>query len=158
MWKLLNETVIADNLALSLINIRQATAGADKMVKDMHTVITDMKNGKGSLGMILADTTIAYNLNEAVLKIKQVGDNANELASEMARLTAGVKNDINNGKGPINALLRDSALVIKLNNSISSIEKGTEAFNQNMEALKHNILLRGYFRKQEKKQKDLGAK
>lgn len=31
------------------------------------------------------------------------------------------------------------------------IEKGTEGFNENMEALKHNFLFRGYFKKLEKK-------
>jgi phospholipid/cholesterol/gamma-HCH transport system substrate-binding protein len=34
---------------------------------------------------------------------------------------------------------------------MSNIEAGTAAFNQDMEALKHNFLIRGYFRKQEKK-------
>jgi phospholipid/cholesterol/gamma-HCH transport system substrate-binding protein len=31
------------------------------------------------------------------------------------------------------------------------VEQGTAGFNQNMEALKHTFMLRGYFRKQEKK-------
>jgi len=42
-----------------------------------------------------------------------------------------------------------------MSNILDHIEKGTEAFNQNMEALKHSSLLRGYFRKLEKeKQKE----
>jgi phospholipid/cholesterol/gamma-HCH transport system substrate-binding protein len=38
---------------------------------------------------------------------------------------------------------------------MANIKTGTEAFKQNMEALKHNFLLRRYFRNQEKqKQKN----
>jgi phospholipid/cholesterol/gamma-HCH transport system substrate-binding protein len=48
-------------------------------------------------------------------------------------------------------LLKDTALVSRLNQSLDNILKGTDGFNQNMEALKHNFLLRGYFRKLEKK-------
>ena len=35
-----------------------------------------------------------------------------------------------------------------------NINQGTEKFNQNMEALKHNFLTRGYFRKLERKKKE----
>jgi phospholipid/cholesterol/gamma-HCH transport system substrate-binding protein len=153
IWKLLNETELPDNLRASVLSIRHATGRADEMVKDLHGIITDVKNGKGSLGAILTDTAIAHNLDEALLKIRQVGDQATRLVDELAEMTAGIKEDINNGKGAAYALLKDSALVRKLNNSLSNIEKGTDGFNQNMEALKHNFLLRGYFRKLEKQKK-----
>lgn len=153
LWKLLSEETLPDNLRASSISIRRAAANADGMVQDLHAIINDIQSGKGSLGAILTDTAIAYNLNEAVLRIQQVGNHADELANELADFTRGLKNDVNSGKGPAHAILKDSTLVIKLNNSLSNIEKGTEAFNQNMEALKHNFLLRGYFRKLEKKQK-----
>lgn len=153
-WKLLNDASIPENLRMSMFNIRKATATADKMVNDLHAVINDVKNGKGSLGAILTDTAIATNLNEAVLKIKQVGEYAGILANELAGLTDELKQDIRSGKGPAHALLKDSTFVIKLNNSLSNIEKGTAAFNENMEALKHNFLLRGYFKKQEKRKKE----
>ncbi|MND09345.1 hypothetical protein D3C83_325920 [compost metagenome] len=49
-------------------------------------------------------------------------------------------------------------MVIKLNASLDNIQKGTDAFNQNMEALKHHFLLRGYFKKQEKQKAKTEAK
>lgn len=156
LWNLLDDESLPANLRASVTNIRKATVRADDMVTDLQAIITDIKNGKGSLGAILSDTAIAYNLNEAALKIQQVGTQASHLTEELTRLTGEIQRDINTGKGPANALLKDSVLVIKLNNSLSSIEKGTESFNQSMEALKHNFLLRGYFRKLEKKKKEPG--
>jgi phospholipid/cholesterol/gamma-HCH transport system substrate-binding protein len=37
---------------------------------------------------------------------------------------------------------------------MDNVQKGTESFSQDMEALKHNFLLRGYFRKLDKQQKN----
>jgi len=34
---------------------------------------------------------------------------------------------------------------------LDNIHQGTEGFNQNMEAIKHSFLLRGYFNKLKKK-------
>jgi phospholipid/cholesterol/gamma-HCH transport system substrate-binding protein len=150
LWALLNDRSIPENLKTSLTNIRLATGKAGNMADNLDDIITDVKNGKGSLGAILTDTSIAKNLNEAILKIKTVADEADALAGEINKLVTGIQQDVNNGKGPVNALLRDSMMVIKLNTSLDNIQKGTDNFNQNMEALKHNFLLRGYFRKLEK--------
>lgn len=153
LWKILEEPSLPVNLRASMVSIRNAADRASEMASDLSVIVDDVKNGKGSLGAILTDTSIASNLNEAVTRIKLVGDNANQLAGELAALTQSVKDDINNGKGTVNALLKDSTLVIKLNSSLSNIEQGTAGFNANMEALKHNFLLRGYFRKLEKQRK-----
>jgi len=158
IWQLLEDEQMPASLRASVANIRRATAQAGTMANDLQSLITDIKNGKGSLGAILTDTTISYNLNEAALKIQQVGDHATQLADELTRITTGIQQDINTGKGPAHAILKDSALVERLAQSLSNLEKGTDAFNQNMEALKHNFLLRGYFRRLEKKQRQEAVK
>lgn len=108
------------------------------------------------MGAPLTDTSFAKNLNVAILKIKTVGDGADSLADEINKLVTGIRQDVNTGRCSVNALLKDSMMVIKLNASLDNILKGTDGFNQSMEALKHNFLLRGYFRKQEKqKEKQL---
>jgi len=72
------------------------------------------------------------------------------LSNEINMVVAGIKQDVNTGKGPANAILKDSVIVQKISKSLSNIEKGTDGFNQNMEALKHNFLFRGYFKKLER--------
>ena len=154
LWQVLDNEALPKNIFKSVSNIRSATVKADLMVKDLQTIIGDVKQGKGSLGKIITDTPIAYNLNEAIEKIKLVGSNADSLATDLHKFTLSVKNDVNNGKGTVHSLLKDSILVQKLNNSLQNIEKGTDGFNQNMEALKSNFLFRGYFRKLEKQKKN----
>lgn len=153
LWALLNDKSIPQNLRISLANIRQATSKAGDMANNLHDIVMDVKNGKGSAGAILTDTSFAQNLNEAIMKIKDVGDEADSLANEINKVVTGIRQDINNGKGTVNALFKDSVMAIKLNASLDNIQKGTDGFNKNMEALKHNFLLRGYFKKQERRKR-----
>jgi phospholipid/cholesterol/gamma-HCH transport system substrate-binding protein len=153
LWNVLNEKTIPDNLIASMSNVRNATVKADEMVLELQTIIKNIKNGKGSLGVLLTDTAIAVNLNQAVDKIKRVGDNAQILTQELNEIAQNVKLDLTASKGAYNAILKDTLLTAKLNSSLYNIEAGTVSFNQNMEALKHNFLFRGYFKKQEKKKK-----
>ena len=156
LWALLNDESIPQDLRNSVANIRSATGKAGNMVYNLNAIVMDVKNGKGSVGALLTDTSFAKNLNEAILKIKTVGEEADSLAGEINKVVAGIRQDVNTGRGTVNALLKDSMMVIKLNASLDNIQKGTDGFNQSMEALKHNFLLRGYFRKQEKqKEKEL---
>jgi phospholipid/cholesterol/gamma-HCH transport system substrate-binding protein len=153
LWRILNEETIPNNMIESMENIKKATLRADLMVAELQSVITNVKKGKGSLGAILTDTAIAINLNQAVDKIKKVGDNAEILTNELNTITQSVKSDLLTSKGAYNALLKDTLLTLKLNNTMNNVEVGTASFTENMEALKHNFLFRGYFRRLDKKKK-----
>jgi phospholipid/cholesterol/gamma-HCH transport system substrate-binding protein len=154
LWEILNDKSLPQNLRMAVDNIRTATGKAGNMVDNFNSLITDVKNGKGSVGALLTDTSFVQNLNEAVLTIRKVGENADQLAVEISKVVAGINQDLNKGRGTANALLKDSMMVVKLNASLDNIQKGTDGFNQNMEALKHNILFRGYFKKLEKKKRN----
>ncbi len=151
LWDLLNDSSLPRNLSISMANIRSATAKANTMVSDLDGLVQDVKQGKGSLGAILTDTSFAKNLNEALARIKQVTAQADTLAKELSLVARGIKHDINDGKGAVNALLKDSGMVKSINVSLDNIQKSTQNFNEVMEGMKHSFLVRGYFRKLEKK-------
>jgi phospholipid/cholesterol/gamma-HCH transport system substrate-binding protein len=122
-------------------------------VNDFHELVTGVREGKGTIGILLTDTLLATNLNTAAAQLRSVGDQADSLAAELQQVVSGIHNDLDSGKGAIHLLLKDTLLATKLQASLDNIEKGTAGFNENMEAMKHNFLLRGYFKKQEKKQR-----
>ena len=157
LWKLLNDEGVPDDIRTAAYHVKLATVRAAGMMTDLNNVVADIKDGKGSLGRIVRDTVLAIKLDETIDRINGLGEDAGRLAEILNETVSGLQQDMNHGKGPVNALLKDSAIVVKLNNSLDNIEKGTDAFNQNMEALKHNFLFRGYFRRLEK-QKQKAAK
>lgn len=151
LWSILDDQSLPKNVRTSIENIRLATVKAGRIVDDLGSVAEDIKKGNGSVGSVLKDTIYAQNLNDAILKIKLAGSNVDSLATEINEVVMDIKYDIENGKGPYKAFLKDTAIVNKIHASLDNIQKGTDGFNQNMEALKHNFLLRGYFKKLERK-------
>lgn len=157
LWSILEDENLPAHLRASMMNVRRATAKAEQSINAIHGIVEDIKEGKGSLGTILADTAMAVNLNQAILKINKVGEDADTLAHTLHTIAGMIQQDLDNGKGTANLLLKDTALASNLKSSLDHIREGTEGFNEIMEALKHNFLLRGYFRKLEK-QKEKEAK
>jgi phospholipid/cholesterol/gamma-HCH transport system substrate-binding protein len=152
LWALLNDPDVPRDLKASMNKVRVASEKAADLSSTLGALVSDINRGKGSAGMIIKDSSIALNLREAILKIKDTGERADSLAKELNEFIIEIKRDVNSGSGPIHTILKDSILARNLNASLENIRMGTDGFNQNMEALKHNFLLRGYFRKQAKKQ------
>lgn len=150
VWNLLNDESIPKNLNQSLANIRRVTQTADFMANDLQLMVRGVKSGKGTLGKIITDTVLAANINQTILSIQAVSKQADSLVQQLNSTVASVQKDLDNGSGTVRTLLKDSSLSNKLQLSLLNIQKGTDGFNQNMEALKHNFFFRGYFKKLEK--------
>jgi phospholipid/cholesterol/gamma-HCH transport system substrate-binding protein len=153
LWTLMNDMSIPNEIKLSVANIHAATSKAAGTVDQLYAIVADVKKGKGNAGILLRDSSLAKNMNGAILKIQSLGDKADSLATELNNMIAGIHQDINSTKGTVNVLLKDTLMAQKLNQALDNIQKGTDGFNQNMEALKHNFLFRNYFKKLEKQKK-----
>ena len=57
---------------------------------------------------------------------------------------------INNGSGTLGRLIQDTVLGDYINSAIMDIKKSAKGLNENMQAVKHNFLLKGYFNKKTK--------
>jgi phospholipid/cholesterol/gamma-HCH transport system substrate-binding protein len=150
---LLNDSGLAVGLRTSLAHIDQATVNTQSFTRDLRDIIAQTKDGKGTVGQLLTDTAFYGDLRQAALTIGNAGKEAGDLVAHLDEMVLQVQQDLKEGKGTANALLRDSIMAMKLNASLDNVQKGTDGFNQNMEALKHNFLFRGYFRRLEKQKK-----
>lgn len=150
MMEMLNDKSISASLKSSLTNINKTTANAKQMTNSLNTIVAQIKEGKGGAGVLLTDTGFASNLKNAMVKIKSASDNANNLTVQLNNMATNMNRDLTRSKGPLNTLLRDSAAAKSISISLENIQKGTDGFNQNMEALKHNFLFKGYFKNLEK--------
>lgn len=154
VWDLLNDRTIGAGLRSALKNVDRASANANQITISLNELLMQVKDGKGLAGILFTDTTMAVNLKAAISQVKAAGKNVNSLTMQLDQVAKDVNNDIQNEKGTYHLLIKDSAMAKKINVTIDNIQKGTDSFNQTMEAIKHSFLFRGYFRKLERAQKN----
>jgi phospholipid/cholesterol/gamma-HCH transport system substrate-binding protein len=146
---LLNDGPAARDIRMTVANLKATGANTARASAELSSLVNNMQHGKGLLPTIISDTTFAGTFKEAVGNVKSVSKNAALVADDLKRLST----KMNNNDNAVGVLLADTAFAHKLKKTMGNTESASEKLDQNMEALKHNFLFRGYFRKQAKKEK-----
>jgi phospholipid/cholesterol/gamma-HCH transport system substrate-binding protein len=149
--ELLDDPSLSMNLKASLLHLNETTQKTSQLMSDVGQTYHSIAMRKGTVVSVLADTTMAKQFNQVLSDMKKIEGSANLLTQKINQLADQVDNDYNQQQGMVNTLLKDTLSASRLRNTLDHVEKGTDAFQQNMEALKHNFLLRGYFKREEKK-------
>jgi phospholipid/cholesterol/gamma-HCH transport system substrate-binding protein len=96
-------------------------------------------------------------MDKIVARLSNVVENVENVSEDVASIT----NHIASGKGSLGKLLYDDKLATSLegtvqtaNQTMKSIKSGSEDFGDNMKAMKHNFLLRGYFKRKEREKQE----
>ncbi len=143
---LINDSIMANDLKRTMYELRKASTGASLAITELKEIISSINQSESVAGVLLSDSvsgqkmkTILGNLEQSSMDISEMSKNLNV-----------VLKDIKEGEGALNYLAKDPALVKNIDSTMNNIKEGTQRFNQNMEALRHNFLFRGYFKKLEK--------
>ncbi len=147
LWTLLADTVIAKDLTMAVQEIRKASKNTVSFTVRANQLMQDVQSGNGLAGSIITDTVVFSDLKRAVANLENTSISAQRLAGKLEELV----NQAKEGEGAAATFIYDTAMVGNLKRSMIQVEEGTTRFNENMEALKHNFLTRGYFKKQAKK-------
>jgi phospholipid/cholesterol/gamma-HCH transport system substrate-binding protein len=131
-----------------------ASIGSDGLMGDKLVVIAPGVEGEsimGKDGQIM--TTNPVDFDKIITKVTQVVNNAETVMSSLA----SIADEISGGKGSLGKLIYTDSLEQGLEGTVNaahetmkSVKEGTEGFSENMTALKHNFLLKGYYKHQKK--------
>lgn len=84
---------------------------------------------------------------DAIMASLQISTGNAEIITEQL---AEIMIKINSGNGTLGRLIQDSSIAENINQTIVNLKKSSKGLDENMEAAKHNFLLKGYFNKKEK--------
>lgn len=143
---LINDPEMASNLKNTVVNLKTASNSASNSLIEFNKIIKSINYDESMAAVLLSDSisaqqmkSIISNLDTSSVGIDSVISNINELVST-----------INNGEGTLNYVVNDTVLVNNIDETVKNIKDGSIQLNENLEALKHNFLFRGYFRKLER--------
>lgn len=147
LWSILMDSTLAQNVKQSVFGIRQASENTASFTKDLNYLLRDVRQGKGIAHSLFYDSSSATILKSTIRQLEDASRKAAQATSDIRALSEKLKK----GEGAAGILMSDSAFANDLRKSMHNLQVSTGRFDQNMEALKHNFLFRGYFRRQEKK-------
>jgi phospholipid/cholesterol/gamma-HCH transport system substrate-binding protein len=146
LWMLLNDTSLSHELKQTVANIQTVSNETRNISRDISDMIERINKGEGLAGTLLTDTVASRNLKQTLESIKSIGQKTDSMSSELSVIIG----KINKGDGTASTLVNDTAFASDLKQTMKNIQKGTDAFSEDMEALKHSWPFRKYFRKKEK--------
>lgn len=151
---LITDTVLANQFRQTLFELRKTSEGASQAMSSLNQMIASVNFTESVAGVLLSDTVSAGKMKNIVANLEQSSEDMVGVTDRLNNLLS----DIQEGEGAMHYLTQDSTLVNNMNATIQNIKSGTARFNENMEALKHNFLLRGYFKKLEREQRRAAKK
>jgi phospholipid/cholesterol/gamma-HCH transport system substrate-binding protein len=154
-----------DNISI----INDSTVRVDMLIKkDVRQFIkTDSEVAIGSEGLIgdrlviitqgSADAPLATE-GEELISVEPVETDAimtslsvtAGYAEIISKQLAEIMVNINNGHGTLGRLIKDTTIAQNLGQTMLNLKNSSKGLDENMEAAKHNILLKGYFTKKTK--------
>ena len=165
-----NEPLETDEIMKSL---KTTAESAEVITMQLSEIMMNINSGQGTLGRLIQDSTIAENINETIENFKKSSEGLDqtievtkenvfafmESLQKTAAKTEVASNElgeimtkINSGEGAIGMLLKDTSIVNNIDETIINLKESSIGLNENMEALKHNFLFRGYYRRQAKQE------
>ena len=153
IWQLLNDQTIADNISNASSQVNKSSYKINEIANQINDIAYELKNGNGIMSKLINDKNLADSLTKAINNFKTAAHEISEAGKEINYSVTLISKEINEGKGSIHAILKDTSVTALLEKSMENIESGSKGFSDNMDALKHSFLFRGYFRKLEKRNK-----
>ncbi len=156
-----------------LKSLKETGDNATVITKDVGEMISSIKNGKGTLGQLINNESL-YNYVDSTMKgfassaglvnnvLRNISSSVDIITTEVVPMTqkmraitqdiAEITNKMNSSESVVGTLLTDTtfannlkSLIRNADQTTANLEQGSFSFSQNMEALKHNFLFKGYF-------------
>jgi phospholipid/cholesterol/gamma-HCH transport system substrate-binding protein len=144
--KLLNDPTINNTLQAAMISLSRAGSNAQLLTANLSEFTGKLNNKGYFLNDIATDTTIVASLKQTAAQLNQVSRDAGVVVENLNVTTA----KLNSNKSAVGVLLSDEAAGANIQKTLANLQSGTKKLDENMEALQHNFLLRGFFKKRTK--------
>lgn len=159
MGKLLTDETFYDQLNATALMLKRTSQNLDRFSASV-TAYSSHLNDKGTLANdLVTDTVIFSRLRQTIAQLQRVASTSdsvmNNLKTTSVSLNKGVDNlnsSLSDTKTPVGLLLHDQQAAANIKVTLQNLQSGTKKLNDDLEAVQHNFLLRGFFKKKAKEE------
>jgi len=146
LGQLINDPSIADQLKASILHLRAASAGSEKMIANLQVFSAGLHKPGGLANELVNDTVVFQQVRHTVATLNEAAATASEFSAALRTAGQGL-NDTNT---PIGMILHDEGTAADLQRTIKNLRVSSKELSDDLEAVQHNFLLRGFFKKKNK--------
>ncbi|HEX7457233.1 MAG TPA: MlaD family protein [Ginsengibacter sp.] len=152
--KLLTDETMVDQLNATTNILKRASENLEKLSANV-SAYTAKLNNKGSLANdLVTDTVIFAKLRATVSQLQNVADSSQGVIANLKTTGNIINNGLNNKNTPAGMLLNDDQSANKIKITLQNLQSASKKLDDDLEALQHNFLLRGFFKKKAKQDKE----
>lgn len=144
--ELLRDGPIAMDLRKTMLALKTTGENTDRISEDAKRIMNEINYGDGLISKLINDTMYAVTFDSTLQNIARVGENSKIMSEDLQRIIK----KINSSDNAVGVLLTDTVFAHKLQGTMDNAAAASIKLDDNMEALQHNFLLKGYFRRQKK--------
>lgn len=143
---------IQSNIKKFIKNDAYVSIGSDGLMGEKVIVISP---GPTSRQEIREGNELTSNqpveMDSILARLKISVDNAAVFTGELSKIVY----NINHGNGALSRFIGDTIFANNISKTMNNLKSSSKGLDENMEAVKHNFLLRGYFKKKKKEADNL---
>ncbi|MBS1818051.1 MAG: MCE family protein [Acidobacteria bacterium] len=132
-----NQTVVNANDLITGVadDVKKMAASGARVSSDIASLSTSVREGRGTVGRLFTDDTLYSHISGIAANAEAVTSDARAVVAQAREAISGVKN----AQGPM------VGLADNLRQTLEDARDAMSGFAENMDALRHNFLLRGFF-------------
>lgn len=143
---LINDPEMATNLKTTVKNLKTASSSASNSLNEFNKIIKSINYNESMAAVLLSDSITALQMKSIITNLDKSSTGMDASVSTINELLKSLKTS----EGSLNYIIKDTLLVKNIDETVKNIKDGSLKLNENLEALKHNFLFRGYFKKIER--------
>ena len=153
LGKLMTDETLVNDLDATTVTLKKTSLNLEKLSSNMSEY-TSKLSAKGSLTNDLVTDTVLFNkLRSTVQQLQQVAETSKSVVDNLKTSTNTFNDGLNNKNAPIGMFLHDEQAATNIKITLRNLQSGTKKLDDDLEALQHNFLLRGFFRKKARNEK-----
>ena len=154
---LLNDRAMANKLGSAVTALQATAANFQTVSQNSKMVLADLQRFSGkinkpgtALNDFVTDTTMYNSVQRSLAQLQRSSDQMLQFATNLKT----VSEKLNRKDNVTGVLLNDAEAAASVKVTLKNLETSSKKLDEDLEAVQHNFLLRGFFKKKKKAEAD----